>query len=121
MTEHTLMKLNFLNGQQQLVIGNHILAQFNGTFGKKIRTRVFRLQVPCKELDIFKIFWRNFWGEFFWEDFFGRIFWQDFLGKDFLGGFLGGILCLHWDDLLVKILVLIKILSQWMEGRKKEI
>ena len=52
-------------------------------------------------------FWRIFFGEIFLEDFFGRTFWGDFW-EDF---FWGGILCLHWDDLFVKIL------SQWKEGR----
>ena len=56
-------------------------------------------------------FWQNFLGVIFWEDFFGRIFWEDFFWEDFFErNSLRGILCLHR---FVKILVFVKILSQW--------
>ena len=56
-------------------------------------------------------------GEIFW----GKFFWGNFFGEDFLGG----ILCLHYYlnmnrmDLFVKILVFVKILSQWRRKDKK--
>jgi hypothetical protein len=63
------------------------------------------------------IFGRIFLGGFFWEDFFGRIFWEDYL-EDFLGGILWEEFFVYIGiDLFVKILVFVKILSQW---RRKE-
>ena len=63
--------------------------------------------------DLFKmIFLGGFFGGFFWEDFFGGIFREDF-GRIFLEG----ILCLYLNWHFVKILVLVKILSQ---SRRKE-
>ena len=64
--------------------------------------------------------------EFFWWNFFGGISWEKFFGRIFLEGFLGGLLeGFFWEeffvyigiDLFVKILVFVKILSQW---RRKE-
>ena len=74
-------------------------------------------------------FFGNFWGillekffggfflaEFFGSNFLGGFFWEDFLGGFFFGedfyerNSLRGILCLHR---FVKILVFVKILSQW--------
>ena len=56
--------------------------------------RVFGLQVRCRELDII------------WEEFFGR-------------NSLGEILCFYIGiDLFVKILVFVKILSQWRKEGK---
>jgi hypothetical protein len=65
---------------------------------------VFGLQLRCRELDIFKIFFEklfgnflDFLGEFFSRIFFGGIFlgvfledfWGEFFGRIFLGGFFG--------------------------------
>jgi hypothetical protein len=60
-----------------------------------------------------EFFLRNFLGEMFWSNFLGRILWEEFFV------YIG-------IDLFVKILVFVKILSQWRtkegrkEGRKKE-
>ena len=63
----------------------------------------------------------------FWEDFFGGIYFAEFFGRNFLGGFFWENFWedLFWEeffvyigiDLFVKILVFVKILSQW---RRKE-
>ena len=73
-----------------------------------------------------EFFGRNFLGGFFWEDFFGRIFLGGFFWEDYLEDFLGGIL---WEeffvyigiDLFVKILVFVKILSQWRRRKDKNL
>ena len=77
-----------------------------------------------------KIFWEKFlavfFGRIFWEDFFGRIFLGGFFWEDFWEDFFGRIIRrIFWEeffvyigiDLFVKILVFVKILSQW---RRKE-
>ena len=67
-------------------------------------------------------FFGNFSGGFFWRNFLGGIFLADIFGRIFLGGFF-------WEnfleesfvyigiDFFVKILIFVKILSQW---RRKE-
>ena len=47
-------------------------------------------------------------GGFFWEDFFGGFFWEDFFVR---------VLCLRW---CVKILVFVKILSEWRRRKDKK-
>ena len=51
----------------------------------------------------------DFFGGIFLEDFFGGFFWEDFLGGFFWEEFFVYI----GIDLFVKILVFVKILSQW--------
>ena len=49
----------------------------------------------------------------------GGIFWDDFFGMIFLGGFFGRIIrrnSLFTLELTVKIMVFVKILSQWRGG-----
>ena len=74
-----------------------------------------------------EIFWKDFrgifLGGFFWENFFGRIIWEDFREDCFLEEFFGWN-CLFYfdvegiDDLFVKILIFVKILSE--STRKEE-
>ena len=67
-----------------------------------------------------RIIWEKFLGGFFWKEFFGRnflggIFWEKFFGRNYL--FTLWYLNMEGIDLYVKILVFVKILSQW---RRKE-
>ena len=79
-----------------------VLEEFFGNFLGGFFWRNFSSELFREEF-----FWINFLGGFIWKDFFGRIF-----GRIFLGGILwGGILCLHWNWLVVKILVFVKILG----------
>ena len=94
------------------------------TFWRKKPERVFGLQVRCRELDIFKIL-EMFW--IFWGEFFSRIFWRYFVGffwEDFLGGFFGEEF--FGRNSLVDFYKELMLLSRFwgnfvsMEGRRKE-
>ena len=71
-----------------------------------------------KSWEFFGDFFGNFLDDFFGRNFLGGIFWEDILR---------GILCLHCEsylnmkgiDLFVKILVFVKILSQWKKERRR--
>ena len=70
-----------------------------------------------KKIFLEEFFEGKFLGGIFWEDFLGGIFWEEFLGGFFQSNSLGGMLCLCW---FVKILIFVKILSQWRrkDGKK---
>ena len=85
------------------------------------------------------IFGRNFLGGFFWDDFLGGFFWGGILWEEFFGRnslftllklfelrtfkyYLKGLnLNMEGIDLFVKILVFVKILSQWRRKGGQEI
>ena len=81
-------------GKQSHTNPQWILPTFVWLYLNKPET-FFGLQVRCRELDISKIleifwiFWEDFFGRiflggFFWEDFLGGFFWEEFFGRNYL-------------------------------------